>query len=198
MISIMAILEFLYSTMLKQLKLKTLSFFAGRGVRNPGFHTRRGNLTPLLAFSVCIVFWAYEGDVVAFIHQTQIEMAESLRCILGQSTLLSQCLSSPRSINGTWYLKKKKKRENRKKIIWTYETRQNLFEHMKVMSQLKAHKNIHADGQEARWNAVEGEGGGGNHGMDWYPIQEGREVIILVTSCCGKHSLQCRRLIRAS
>ena len=56
MVSIMAILEFLYSTMLKQLRLKTLSFFAGRGVRNPGFHTRRGNLTPLLVFSVCVVF----------------------------------------------------------------------------------------------------------------------------------------------
>ena len=194
MVSIMAILEFFFSTMLKQLKLKTLSIFAGRGVRNPGFHTRRGNLTPLLAFSVCIVFWAYEGDVVALVHQTQIERAESLRCILGQSTLLSQCLSPPRSINGTWYLKKK--RENRKKFIWTYETRQNLFEHMKLMSQLKAHKNIHADGQEARWNAVEGEGG--DHAMDWYPIQGGREVIILVTSCCGKHSLQCRRPIRAS
>ena len=120
----MAILEFLYSTMLKQLKLKTLSFFAGRGVRNPGFHTRRGNLTPLLAFSVCIVFWAYEGDVVAFIHQTQIEMAESLRCILGQSTLLSQCLSPPRSINGTLHLKKKKKKRER--------TEKNLFEHMKL------------------------------------------------------------------
>ena len=159
MVSIMAILEFFFSTMLKQLKLKTLSIFAGRGVRNPGFHTRRGNLTPLLAFSVCIVFWAYEGDVVALVHQTQIERAESLRCILGQSTLLSQCLSPPRSINGTWYLKKK--RENRKKFIWTYETRQN-------------------------------------HAMDWYPIQGGREVIILVTSCCGKQSLQCRRPIRAS
>ena len=124
MVSIMAILEFLYSTMLKQLKLKTLSFFAGRGVRNPGFHTRRGNLTPLLVFSVCVVFQAYEGDVVALVHQTRIEMAESLRCILGQSTLLSQCLSPPRSINGTLHLKKKKKKRER--------TEKNLFEHMKL------------------------------------------------------------------
>lgn len=38
--------------------------------------------------------------------------------------------------------------------------------------------------------------GGGNHAMDWYPIQGGREVIILVTSCYGKRSLQCRHLIR--
>ena len=172
MVSIMAILEFFFSTMLKQLKLKTLSFFAGRGVRNPGFHTRRGNLTPLLAFSVCIVFWAYEGDVVAFIHQTQIEMAESLRCILGQSTLLSQCLSPPRSINGTWYLKKKK-RENRKKFIWTYETRQNLFEHMKLMSQSKAHKNIHADGQGSQMKCC--GGGRGGETMQWtgIPSREG-------------------------
>ena len=56
MVSIMAILEFFFSITLKQLKLKTLSLFVGRGVRNPGFHTRRGNLTPLLAFSVCVVF----------------------------------------------------------------------------------------------------------------------------------------------
>ena len=121
MVSIMAILEFFFSTMLKQLKLKTLSIFAGRGVRNPGFHTRRGNLTPLLAFSVCIVFWAYEGDVVALVHQTQIERAESLRCILGQSTLLSQCPSLPKNLKGYLIIKKKKK-ESRKKFIWTYET----------------------------------------------------------------------------
>ena len=139
MVSIMAILEFFFSTMLKQLKLKTLSIFAGRGVRNPGFHTRRGNLTPLLAFSVCIVFWAYEGDVVALVHQTQIERAESLRCILGQSTLLSQCPSLPKNLKGYLIIKKKKKRAGK-----------NLFEHMKIMSQSKAHKNIHADGQEAR------------------------------------------------
>ena len=81
----MAILEFFFSIKLKQLKLKTLSLFVGRGVRNPGFHTRRGNLTSLLAFSVCIFFWAYEGDVVALVHQTQIEMAESLRCILDKA-----------------------------------------------------------------------------------------------------------------
>ena len=45
---------------------------------------------------------------------------------------------------------------------------------MKVMSQLKAHKNIHADGQEARWNAVEGEGGGVEI-MQWtgIPSREG-------------------------
>ena len=43
---------------------------------------------------------------------------------------------------------------------------------MKLMSQSKAHKNIHADGQEARWNAVEGEGGGI---MQWtgVPSREG-------------------------
>ena len=57
--------------------------------------------------------------MVALVHQTRIEMAESLRCILGQSTLLSQCLSPPRSKNGTLKIKKKKKkkRENRKKFI---------------------------------------------------------------------------------
>ena len=62
--------------------------------------------------------------MVALVHQTQIEMAESLRCILGQSTLLSQCLSPPRSINGTLHLKKKKKKRER--------TEKNLFEHMKL------------------------------------------------------------------
>ena len=159
MVSIMAILEFFFSTMLKQLKLKTLSIFAGRGVRNPGFHTRRGNLTPLLAFSVCIVFWAYEGDVVALVHQTQIERAESLRCILGQSTLLSQCPSLPKNLKGYLIIKKKKK-ESRKKFIWTYETNEPI-------------KNIHADGQEARWNAVEGEGGGSCNGLVSHPGREG-------------------------
>ena len=29
-------------------------------------------------------------------------LARSLCCVLGQDTLLSQCLSQPRSINGYW------------------------------------------------------------------------------------------------
>ena len=124
--------------------------------------------------------------MVAFIHQTWNEMAESLHCILGQSTLLSQCLSLPKNLKGYLILKKKKR------------TGKNLFEHMKLMSQLKAHKNIHADGQGSQMKCCGGGRGGENHAMDWYPIQGGREVIILVTSCYGKRSLQCRHLIRAS
>ena len=44
---------------------------------------------------------------------------------------------------------------------------------MKLMSQLKAHKNIHADGQEARWNVVEGEGGGETMQWTGIPSREG-------------------------
>ena len=46
---------------------------------------------------------------------------------------------------------------------------------MKLMSQLKAHKNIHADGQGSQMKCCGGGRGGGNHAMDWYPIQGGRE-----------------------
>ena len=114
-------------------------------------------------------------------------MAESLRCILGHSTLLSQCLSPPRSINGTWYLKKKRER-----------TEKNLFEHMKLgkiclniwnlwanWRPTKIYMQMVRKPDEMLWRGK----GGGNHAMDWYPIQGGREVIILVTEADVLHGV---------
>ena len=43
----------------------------------------------------------YHGLQTTIFQDAQTALAGSLCCVLGQDTLLSQCLSPPRSINGT-------------------------------------------------------------------------------------------------